>query len=110
MRLFHALLLIPLFCAPALAQTATPPAHHGRQTTEQHFTNANTTHDGKLTLDQATSGYKTIAKSFTQIDVNHHGYVTMDDIKAWKDAKKAARQAAKQAAGDSGSSRASHAM
>lgn len=100
MRLLHALLLLPLFCAPALAQAAAPASaeHHGRKSAADHFSDANTTHDGHLTLDQATAGYKTIAKSFAQIDTGHHGYVTMDDIKTWKAAKKAARQAAKHAA------------
>jgi len=102
MRLIHTILLLPLFCAPALAQTvaAEVAAHHGRQSAAEHFAGANSTHDGRLTLDQATSGYKSIAKSFSQIDVSHHGYVTMDDIKAWRAAKKAARVAAKHAASD----------
>jgi hypothetical protein len=99
LRLHHALLLIPLLCAPAFAQAApatTTAEHHGRRSAADHFADANTTHDGRLTLDQATTGYKSLAKSFTQIDVSHHGYVTMDDVKAWKAAKKAAKQAAKQ--------------
>lgn len=100
MRLLHTLLLLPLISTPVLAQTAPPPAaeHHGRRTAAEHFADANTSHDGRLTLEQARVGYKSIAKSFDQIDVNHRGYVTMDDIKAWRAAKKAARQAAKQAA------------
>lgn len=102
MRLLHALLLLPLVGAPALAQTVTPPAaaSHARRTAAEHFADANTTHDGRLTLEQAAIGYKSIAKAFNQIDVTHRGYVTMDDIKAWKAAKKAARQAAKRAAAD----------
>jgi hypothetical protein len=102
MRLFHALLLLPLFAAPAFAQTAatTAAVHHARVTPAEHFANANITHDGHLTLDQATSGYKSLAKSFSQIDVGHHGYITTDDIKAWRAAKKAARLAAKHAAAD----------
>ncbi len=98
MRLFHALLLIPLLTAPAFAETAALPAagSHARRGTEQHFADANTSRDGKLTLDQAKLGFKSIAKSFPQIDVNRRGYVTLDDIRAWKAAKKAARQAAKQ--------------
>ena len=97
MRLFYALLLLSLCGVPALAQSVVPPAaaHHGRRSAADHFADANTTHDGRLTLEQATAGYKSIAKSFTQIDVAHHGYVTMDDIKAWRAAKKAARMAAK---------------
>jgi hypothetical protein len=104
MRLFFALLLLPLIGSPALAQspepTQTSAPHKTRVSAQEHFTEANTTHDGRLTLDQASSGYKSIAKSFQQIDVSHHGYVTMDDIKAWRAAKKAARQAAKHAASD----------
>jgi hypothetical protein len=100
MRLLHALVLIPFLSGPVLAESATAVSteHHGRRSAQQHFDDANATHDGKLTLDQATSGYKSIAKAFSQIDVNHHGYVTVDDIKAWKAAKKAARLAAKHAA------------
>jgi hypothetical protein len=102
MRLLHALLLFPLIGAPALAQSVAPPATttHARRSAAEHFTDANATHDGRLTLDQATVGYKSIAKAFNQIDVNHHGYVTTDDIKAWKAAKKAARLAAKHADSD----------
>jgi|HubBroStandDraft_4_1064222.scaffolds.fasta_scaffold887137_2 hypothetical protein len=105
MRWLHALALIPLLtgpllAGPVLAETAPQAAseHHGRRSAQQHFDDANTTHDGKLTLDQATAGYKSIAKAFSQIDVNHHGYVTVDDIKAWRAAKKAARLTAKHAA------------
>jgi hypothetical protein len=100
MRLVHAMLLLPLFVTPAFAQSTTTPTtdHHGRRSAEQHFADANTTHDGHLTLEQAQTGYKSLAKSFPQIDVNHHGYTTMDDIKAWRAAKKAAHQAAKRAA------------
>jgi hypothetical protein len=102
MRMFHALLLLPLLAAPAFAQSAatSAAAHHGRRTAAEHFADANVTHDGHLTLDQANTGYKSLAKSFTQIDVDHHGYITMDDIKAWRAAKKAARLAAKHAAVD----------
>jgi hypothetical protein len=102
MRLLNAVLLLSLCGVPALAQTVVPPtaAHQGRRSAAEHFADANTTHDGRLTLDQATVGYKSIAKSFSQIDVAHHGYVTLDDIKAWKAAKKAARVAAKHAAAD----------
>jgi hypothetical protein len=104
MRLLHAALLLPLFGVPACAYAATPATteHAGRKSANEHFTDANTTHDGRLTLDQATSGYKSIAKSFSQIDTAHHGYVTMDDIKQWKAAKKAARLAAKHADADEG--------
>jgi hypothetical protein len=102
MRLLHALLLLSLYSVPALAQSVASPAaaQHGRRSAADHFADANTTHDGRLTLEQATSGYKSVAKSFNQIDVAHHGYITMDDIKAWRAAKKAARLAARHAAAD----------
>jgi hypothetical protein len=102
MRLLYALLLLSLCGVPALAQSVVPPAaaHHGRRSAAEHFADANTTHDGRLTLEQATAGYKSVAKSFNQIDVAHHGYITMDDIKAWRAAKKAARLAARHAASD----------
>jgi hypothetical protein len=100
MRLVHAMLLLPLFVTPVFAQSTTTPAtdHHGRRSAEQHFADANTTHDGHLTLEQAQAGYKSLAKSFAQIDSNHRGYITMDDVKAWRAAKKAARQATKHTA------------
>jgi hypothetical protein len=100
MRLLHALLLVPLFAAPAFAQSATAKTteHHARMNAEEHFASANTTHDGKLTQAQAVAGYKSIGKAFSEIDANHHGYVTMEDIKAWRAAKKAARLAAKHTA------------
>jgi hypothetical protein len=103
MRLLHALLLIPLFSAPVLAETTSPAAeHHGRRSAAEHFTDANTSHDGRLTLDQAKAGYKSVAKSFAQIDAGHHGYITMDDIKAWKSAKKAAKHAQEDTTGSEG--------
>ena len=76
MRLLHALFMIPLFCAPALAETVAPPAatHQGRRSAAEHFADANTTHDGRMTLAQATAGYKSIAKSFAQIDAKGRGY------------------------------------
>ena len=99
MRLLHALLLVPLFAGPTFAEAAAPAAeHHARMSAQDHFSAANTSHDGHLTQAQAVSGYKSIGKAFSEIDVNHHGYVTMEDIKAWRAAKKAARLSAKHSA------------
>jgi hypothetical protein len=50
---------------------------------QQQFEQANTTHDGHLTLDQAKAGFKTVARHFTAIDQDKKGYVTQDDIKAY---------------------------
>jgi hypothetical protein len=105
MRRLYVLLLLSLCSVQTFAKPVAPPvaAHHGRRTAAEHFADANATHDGRLTLDQATTGYKSLAKSFNQIDGAHHGYITMDDIKAWRAAKKAARVAGKHtAAGEAG--------
>ena len=87
MRILLALLALPLFVASAHAQTAatsttTKPAnaHH---TMDQRFQQANVTHDGHLTADQAKTGYKSIARHFAAIDQDKKGYITEDDIRAY---------------------------
>ena len=77
---------------PAPATSADGPLRH--MTVRERFAQANTTHDGKLTLDQAKAGFPAMARLFDTIDKDHKGYITMDDIKAYYDAKRAARQAA----------------
>jgi hypothetical protein len=70
--------------APAVnAASAPTPTPHTRQTMAQHFTSANTTHDGHLTLDQAKAGYPTVARHFDAIDKDKRGYVTENDIRAY---------------------------
>ncbi len=107
MRLALPLAALALLAVPAYAQTtlpaaapapATAPAPHPRVTMDQRFTNANTTHDGHLTLDQAKAGYPTIAKHFTQIDATKKGYLTEDDIRAWEKAERDRRHEAQQPA------------
>jgi hypothetical protein len=95
------LLVLPFVSLIALsAQAQTPAEPHHRMTQEQHFEQANTTHDGHLTLPQAKAAYATIARHFREIDSSGKGYVTEDDIKAWHAQQRAARQAAKTAAAD----------
>lgn len=67
------------------AQTAhsSTPSSHKHLTMQQRFEQANVTHDGHLTLDQAKAGYATIARHFSTIDQDKKGYVTEDDIKAY---------------------------
>ena len=85
------MLALPLLALPAHAQTAAPtdaPTHsthstHSRLTMDQHFQQANVTHDGHLTEDQAKTGYKTIARHFAAIDQDKKGYITEDDIRAY---------------------------
>ena len=48
---------------------------------EQRFKAANTSGDGKLTLEQAKAGMPRVAKNFDKIDVDHKGYVTLQQIK-----------------------------
>jgi len=121
MRLALPLAALALFAVPAYAQTTPPaaapsqastpapqttvapapaaaPAAHPRVSLDQRFTNANTTHDGHLTLDQAKAGYPTVAKHFTQIDASKKGYITEDDIRAWEKAERARRHEAQQPA------------
>jgi hypothetical protein len=81
----------------ATAPPVTPPASDAkplRMTWEQRFAQANTTHDGHLTLQQASGGYRLIARNFSAIDVESKGYVTEDDIRAWHKARRASRQPA----------------
>lgn len=91
----------PPTTAPAAPSAAPPaasaaPARRGRMTQQQRFEASNTTHDGKLTLGQASAGHMTrVAKNFDAIDTSRKGYVTMDDIRAYNRAQRAARKAAR---------------
>jgi len=84
--LLLALLSLPL---PGSAETASTQTAHHRLTWEQHFQQANVTHDGHLTLEQARSGYPVLARHFAAIDQDHKGYVTEDDIRAYNKAQHA---------------------
>jgi hypothetical protein len=85
--------------APMPTQTAAPsepgkPAHHKRMTLAERFEQANTTHDGHLTPDQAkAAGMKNIVRRFDAIDKDHKGYVTEDDIRSYYKALRASRHA-----------------
>ena len=50
---------------------------------EQRFVQADTNHDGKLTLEEVKSGMPLIAPVFAEIDASHKGYVTLDQIKGF---------------------------
>ncbi|HET6183976.1 MAG TPA: hypothetical protein VFA03_10335 [Acetobacteraceae bacterium] len=113
MRLAPSLLALSLLALPAAAQTAqTPPPappgtasaaapaqgagtaqRHRRLSLADRFEMANTTHDGRLTLDQAKASkvMRVVAKNFDVIDATHKGYVTEDDIRSWYKARRAAR-------------------
>jgi len=87
---------------PAAAPAATPAApaaaparvRRGRQTMQQRYEAANTTHDGRLTLEQARAGRMTrVVRNFDAIDSGRKGYVTLAEIHAFNKAKRAARKA-----------------
>lgn len=122
MRLFPLLLLaLPMFALQAHAQTSPPPApakpataqaassapapapqqHAHRVGWKQRFAEANTTHDGHLTLQQAEAGYRTVARHFAQIDVDKKGYVTVEDIDTWHKLQHALRHPTKSQGDDS---------
>ncbi len=92
----------PNAAPPAAEQTApaspAPAAHtrKHRRTLQERFDEANTTHDGHLTAEQARAGLPSVARDFDAIDTAHKGYVTIDDIKAHRAAVRAAHRAAKQ--------------
>ncbi|WP_322042015.1 EF-hand domain-containing protein [Paraburkholderia sp. J67] len=47
---------------------------------QTRFAQANTTHDGKLTREQAQAGMPRVAQHFDAIDTQHAGYVTLAQI------------------------------
>jgi len=79
------ILLAALFAVPGPAMAAS-----SHMTFHQRFEQANTTHDGHLTLDQAKTGMKSVARHFDAIDKDHKGYVTEADIHAYYKAMRAA--------------------
>jgi hypothetical protein len=96
MRFAVLLFAMPLAIGQAHAQAQsqdTKPAPHHRMTSQQRFEQANTAHDGHLTLEQAKAGYPSIARHFTEIDSANKGYVTEDDIRAWRKQRRSSRGA-----------------
>ena len=81
--------------APPATPTRPRRAH---RTLQERFDEANTTHDGHLTLEQARSKMPAVARDFAAIDTANKGYVTVDEIKDHTRAARAARRAAKRAA------------
>lgn len=68
---------------------------HAKQRLAEHFSTADTDHDGKLTLAEAQAGLPHLAKFFDKIDVKKQGYLTQDDLKAWMARRHEARHADK---------------
>jgi hypothetical protein len=89
MRILLPLLAAAVCAFPAYAQTTITPPARAHLTMAQRFEQANVTHDGHLTLDQAKSGYKSVARHFAAIDVDKKGFITEDDIRAYNKAQRA---------------------
>ena len=86
--------------APA-TETAQPArgkgmhAHRAHRKLADRFAEANTTHDGHLTLAQARDAkMNEVVRDFGLIDKDKKGYVTVDGIKAFRHERRAARAAA----------------
>ena len=95
MRLLtYSIPLLTLLAASPAAYADDPAPRHTRMTWEERFTQANASHDGHLTLEEAKSGYKAIARHFQEIDTEGKGYITVNDVRAWHALQKAARQKA----------------
>jgi hypothetical protein len=76
--------LPPANYGPPPANYGPPPGAGPRTPFLARFQAANTTGDGKLTLDQAQAAHMIgIVKFFSQIDADHKGYVTIQDIHTW---------------------------
>jgi hypothetical protein len=81
--------------APVVTPTRPPAAHRPRMTMQQRFEAANTTKDGKLTLDQAKTAHLIrVVHNFDTMDATKKGFVTMEDIRAYNRAQRAAKKAA----------------
>lgn len=82
--------------APAAAAPAAPaaPATSAAKAADK-FDAANTTHDGKLTKEQAEAAgnLKGIVKHWDEIDTDKKGYVTKQDVKAFHQKMKAKKEA-----------------
>ncbi|AGW95247.1 hypothetical protein N234_34880 [Ralstonia pickettii DTP0602] len=89
MKKMIAVLTMCVASAGAFAQSVEMPAavsprvERAMQQLQGRFSDANTTHDGKLTREQAAAGMPMVAKHFDQIDAQRNGYVTMPQIEAF---------------------------
>lgn len=90
--------VVLLCCASTVtfAQTTVPQGGNPQrmermvQQLQTRFANANTTHDGKLTKEQAAAGMPMVAKHFDEIDTQKAGYITLPQIMAFMQERGAA--------------------
>ena len=75
----------PVGAPPVGAHGPQRPSANPLMMMQVQFAQANTTHDGHLTLAQAQkAGMQNIVNHFADIAVSPHNYVTIDDIVAWQ--------------------------
>jgi hypothetical protein len=81
---------------PGTAQTNPTPERQGQvRAFVERFRTANTTHDGKLTRQQAEAANMTgIVRAFPEIDAQHKGFITLEDIRAFAEKRRAAAEPA----------------
>ncbi|MFC0397600.1 EF-hand domain-containing protein [Paraburkholderia rhizosphaerae] len=58
------------------------------QQLQERFGAANTTHDGKLTREQAAAGMPRVAQHFDEIDTQKVGYVTLPQLEQFMMSKR----------------------
>jgi hypothetical protein len=68
----------------ALAWPAIADSSRNEQIAER-FAEADTNHDGQLTLAEAEAGMPRVAANFNKIDTDHSGTVTLAEIEALAD-------------------------
>ncbi|MGF6742312.1 EF-hand domain-containing protein [Paraburkholderia atlantica] len=89
MKKLLATLLLCCASTVTFAQTAAPQGitqqrmERMEQQLQTRFSTANTTHDGKLTRDQAAAGMPMLARHFDEIDTQKAGYITLPQIEAF---------------------------
>ena len=90
-------IMLAVGSGPSQAQVAPPPAGTSapaRGAFIAKFQAANVTHDGRLTLAQAQQGHMPqVVRNFGAIDHDGKGYVTLADIRAYRQAVRAAKAA-----------------
>ncbi|ADG17583.1 hypothetical protein [Paraburkholderia atlantica] len=96
MKKLLATLLLCCASTVTFAQAAAPQGitqqrmERMEQQLQTRFSTANTTHDGKLTRDQAAAGMPMLARHFDEIDTQKAGYITLPQIEAFMQERAAA--------------------
>jgi hypothetical protein len=88
----------PVVAPPAAATKGAPAAQRRGRTLQERFDEANVTHDGHLTREQAKAKMPAVARDFDQIDTTKAGYVTVDQIRDHTREARAKTRAAHKAA------------